>query len=363
MPVLFDPWLARSVARRVAGRDGVTGSYLHDRLARDLDRAIPRAEKLVAQATGIRPPSPARWKVIDRAQWADANISGMIELLRPLAEKLGERSKRLPLPIRMAQRAVISVEVGALLGYVARRVLGQYDLVVAAGGRRKDRSGDGVLYFVATNLVETERRFGFVPEDFALWVAVHEITHRFQFAGVPWLREHFLKLVHEYLESVDLDARSLAARLASAAARLASRETPPEERNPVYLLASEDQRARVDRIQALMAVIEGHGNYVMDEVGAREIPSFSRMRAVFERRRAQQNALQRAISHAIGLEMKLRQYELGQTFCNEVAAQAGSDALARIWESPAALPTLAELRAPETWLARLSGPASELAPA
>lgn len=363
MPVLFDPWLARSVARRVAGRDAVHGSYLHDRLARDLAEAIPRAEELVAGATRIPPPSPAGWKVINRAEWADANITGMAELLRPLAEKVGDRASRLPVPVRVAQRVLISVEIGALLGYVARRVLGQYDLVVAAGGRRRARSDDGVLYFVATNLVETERRFGFVPEEFALWVALHEITHRFQFAGVPWLRSHFLTLVHEYLDSIDLDARTWAARIAAAARRLASRETPPEERNPVYLLASPEQRERVDRIQALMAVIEGHGNHVMDAVGAREIPSFERMRAVFEHRRAQQNAVQRAISHAIGLEMKLRQYELGQSFCAEVVAQAGEDALSQIWSAPEALPTLAELRAPETWLARISAPASERAPA
>ncbi|HEX2240660.1 MAG TPA: zinc-dependent metalloprotease [Actinomycetota bacterium] len=363
MPVLFDPWLARSIARRVAGRDAVSGTYLHTRLARDLDSAIPRAEALVADATGIAPPSPANWKVIDRARWADANIAGMSELLKPLAEKLDARARNLPLPVRMGQRAIISVEIGLLLGYVARRVLGQYDLVFAAGGRRKDRGNDGVLYFVATNLVETERRFGFVPEEFALWVALHEVTHRFQFAGVPWLREHFLALVHSYLASLDLDARSLAARFGTAVSRLASKGTPPEERSPVYLFATDEQRERVDRLQALMAVIEGHGNYVMDTVGAREIPSFGRMRAVFEGRRAQQNALQRAISHAIGLEMKLRQYELGQKFCNEVAAQGGPDSLALIWSSPDALPTLAELRSPASWMARMSGAASERAPA
>jgi coenzyme F420 biosynthesis associated uncharacterized protein len=203
-------------------------------------------------------------------------------------------------------------------------------------------------------MVEMERRFSFVPADFALWVAAHEVTHRFQFAGVPWLQERFFSLVHSYLESLELDARGLARRLAGAGARLASRSTPTEERHPVYLLASEDQKARLDEIQALMAVVEGHGNFVMDAVGVEAIPSVRRMRGVFQRRRQQVGAVQRAINHVLGLEMKLRQYELGQSFCETVASRAGASALASLWISAGNLPTLQELKEPELWMRRVA---------
>ncbi|HVF52126.1 MAG TPA: zinc-dependent metalloprotease [Actinomycetota bacterium] len=364
---MIDPKIAASVARRVAGDEAPPNSYLLQRLHRDLERSIERSEELVAEASGIAPPTPVRWGLIDRAGWAEANIDGMTQLLAPIAEKLGrgpEHRSLLDWPVAFAQRGIVSAELGVLLGYMSRRVLGQYDVLIpedeaavgttpSSSGRRR-RKARPALYFVAPNLVETERRFSFVPEDFALWVTVHEVTHRFQFAGVPWLRERFFGLINSYLTSMDFDARSFADRLARAGRRLATRSAPPEERNPVYLLASDEQRAILDEIQALMAVVEGHGNFVMDMVGARSIPSFSRMRSTFDKRREQSTLLQRALNHVIGLEMKLRQYELGQRFCESVYATGGSAALAALWSSPEGLPTLAELQKPDAWLRRVA---------
>jgi coenzyme F420 biosynthesis associated uncharacterized protein len=346
---LIDPWIARSVARTLTGDGGISSSYLLDRLGRDLADAVPRSEALVAEVSGIATPPPVRWKIIDRAQWTDTNITSMTKLVAPLTERVGSRLDAAPAAIRVAQRALVSVEVGALLGYVSRRVLGQYDLLVP------ESDGDAaILYFVGPNMVDTERRFGFIPEEFALWVAVHEVTHRFQFDGVPWLRERFFTLVEKYFGTVELDARSLARRLREAVAKLASRSVPTEERNPVYLLASPEQRGIIDQIQTLMAVVEGHGNFVMDLVGRREIPSFPRMRALFERRRAQTSRFQRAFNHVIGIEMKLRQYELGRAFCDAVVERGGPGALAHLWTSEDEFPTLAELREPSLWLRRVA---------
>jgi coenzyme F420 biosynthesis associated uncharacterized protein len=354
---LIEPVIARAVARRLAGDGGLRDSYMLERLTTDLATAVPRSEELVAEASGIPTPPPVRWGVIDRSAWAEANIDGLATLLAPLGEKLGKRLEAAPPGVRLAQRGVISAEVGVLLGYVSRRVLGQYDILVPedgeAGGGRATQSR-GPLLFVGPNIVETERRFSFVPREFALWVALHEVTHRFQFAGVPWLRERFFTLVRSYMDGTDLDARKLAARLRSAGTRLLSPRTPPEEKNPMYLLASPEQRATLDQLQALMAVVEGHGNYVMDTTGATVIPSFGRMRRVFQARREQVGAVQRVIHHLIGLEMKFRQYEMGQRFCDAVAAAEGPAALGHLWADPGNMPTLAELREPRRWLVRVA---------
>jgi coenzyme F420 biosynthesis associated uncharacterized protein len=361
MARLIDPTIARIVARRMAGGPRLTGPAPTDRLEQDLGAAVLLSERLVAEASGIPEPAPVEWGLIDRAEWAEANIAGMASLLRPLADKVDRRMESAPLSVRLAQRAVVSIEVGVLLGYVSRRVLGQYDLLVPDTGtsrRGRERRGrstnGGMLYFVAPNIIETQRRFGFVPRDFALWVALHEVTHRFQFDGVPWLRARFLDLVNDYLSSVNLDIRSLSGRLAAAARTLLSSNVPPEEKNPAYLLASDEQREVLNGIQALMAVVEGHGNFVMDTIGARVIPSFAQMRGVFERRREQTRGLQRAIQYVIGLEMKLRQYELGQRFCERVVEVAGAAALSKLWIGPDNLPAMPELREPERWLARVA---------
>ena len=341
--------MALAVAKRFTGDGSLTDSYLMERLHRDLEVAVPRAEDLVEEASGIPRPAPVRWEIIDRARWVEANVRGMTQLLGPLADRLGKRLDSVPWPARIAQRTAVSVEVGVLLGFVSRRVLGQYDLLVT-----EDDKGAAPLYFVGPNLVETERRHGFVPDDFSLWVAVHEVTHRFQFEGVPWLRPRFLHLVHSYLGSVELDAKGLAQRLRTAARKMISKDTPVEERNPIYLLASDEQRSLLDQIQSLMAVVEGHGNYVMDSVGEAVIPSFRRMRHVFQRRRQQTSRLQRLLNQAIGLEMKMRQYEVGQQFCETVARIGGPGALAQLWTDPDRFPTMNELREPEKWLNRVA---------
>jgi coenzyme F420 biosynthesis associated uncharacterized protein len=346
---LIEPRIAAAVARGLAGDSSLKGSYLLERLDRDLAKAVPRAERLVAEESGIPAPPPARWSVIDRATWADHNIKSMSVMLAPLADRLASRTAALPLPARLAQKAVVSVEVGALLGFISRRVLGQYDLLVPD----QELKG-GAVYFVGPNLVETERKLGFVPEEFALWVALHEITHRFQFEGVPWLRKRFLDLVHRYLSSVDVDAKGLRQRLTGAVRRLTARDVPLEEKSPMYLFASDAQRELLDEIQALMTVVEGHGNYVMDAVGSRVIPSFERMRHIFNLRRRQMTRVQRAVTYAIGLEMKMRQYEVGQKFCEAVVASGGDEALARLWADESRFPSLREIKEPELWLERVA---------
>jgi coenzyme F420 biosynthesis associated uncharacterized protein len=360
MTKLIEPRLATAVARRFAGDRGRQGSYLVDRLTRDLEVCVPRSEELVAEASGIPPPAPVRWAVIDRGTWAETNIHSMTTMLSPIADKVAAQLQSSPLPMRLAQQAVVSTEVGVLLGYVSRRVLGQYDLLVPEPEpqkyprRRKRGTNGAALLFVGTNMVETEQRFGFIPEEFTLWVAVHEVTHRFQFEGVPWLRPKFLGLVREYLESVELGPKTLTERLKTATRRLMSRSTPPEEKNPAYLFSTDEQRVLLDQIQALMAVVEGHGNYVMDSVGAEVIPSFKRMRHVFEGRRQQQRLVQRVLSQVLGLEMKMRQYELGQRFCEAVVEREGDAALRRLWDDQSQLPSMTELRDPQLWLRRVA---------
>ncbi len=351
MAKLIEPRVAVAVARRVANDPARSSIDLRPLITR-LDSAVPRAEALVAEVSGIPSPPPVRWDVISRARWVEANVSSLVKMLKPLADKVAARLAATPWPLRMAQRGVVSVELGVLLGYISRRVLGQYDVLVPdEPGRGR---GGAPLYFVGVNLLETQRRLDFVPDDFALWVAVHEVTHRYQFAGVPWLKPHFFGLLEGYLASVEIDSRVLSQRLATAARRVISGRVPPEERNPVYLLASDEQKAALNRIQALMAVVEGHGNFVMDAAGSSEIPSFQKMRAAFEGRRKQTNVVQRIVNNVIGLEMKLRQYELGQAFCEHVAQRAGRDALAHLWASPDHIPSLDELRSPELWLKRVA---------
>src|SRR5262249_31256721 len=196
--------LAERVAVRVAGREPLASSYHYARLAADFDELTAQAEDLVQRATGLVSTSgPARARVVDRADWVRANLASFGRMLRPLTDRMAQRNDErkgaMTLVSEVSRRAA-AVEVGALLGWMGTRVLGQYDLLIIEDEHPEDQD---IVYYVGPNVLALEKRFGFPPREFRLWLALHEVTHRAQFTGVPWLRGHFLSLVNQALEAGD----------------------------------------------------------------------------------------------------------------------------------------------------------------
>ena len=199
-PVAWD--LAERVAVRVAGREPFSESYHYASLQPDFDEFTAQAEELVAAETGLRSlAGPARARVTDRSGWIRANLASFQRLLRPLTERIAPRMTG---PIAPVSRSIAGAEVGALLGWMSTRVLGQYDLLITEG---EDDADQDLVYYVGPNVLSLEKRYGFPPREFRLWLALHEVTHRAQFTGVPWMREHFLGLVHGTLGAVDPDPK------------------------------------------------------------------------------------------------------------------------------------------------------------
>ena len=346
-PEPVDWRLAERVARGIAGRDAFAGSYLASSLHTDFAAATAEAEHAVAEYTGLRSPDTATAEVVDRNGWVAANVRSMQRMLEPLTDRFAHKMGRNPLaPVG---RRVAGTELGILLGYVAQRVLGQYDLLVPDddGGSTDDR-----VYYVGANVLGLEKRYAFRPGDFRLWIALHEVTHRAQFTGVPWLRDYFLAQVHELVGGIEPDPGVFFAAAGRAADAIRNGRSPVDERGIVGLFASEDQRLAMDRMQALMSLLEGHGNAVMNQLGARMVDGQERMANVLSARRNARGAT--ALLHRlIGLEMKLRQYEVGEAFVEAVTQEAGFRSLDAAWVGPENLPTLAEFAAPTDWLARV----------
>jgi putative hydrolase len=118
------------------------------------------------------------------------------------------------------------------------------------------------------------------------------------------------------------------------------------------LTLGEDRWQLVDRMQAVMSLVEGHAEHTMDAIGAEVLPSLPSLRAAMTRRRQERGLPWRVLERLLGLEMKLRQYEVGRRFCDAVVEEGGPHALARAWTGPEALPSASELQAPAAWLAR-----------
>jgi coenzyme F420 biosynthesis associated uncharacterized protein len=339
---VLDPALTQRIAELVAGADG-RGTPLPG----DLPALCADARRRVESYTGLRPaqglPAP---ESVDRPTWIAANIASIGALLDPVADRIGDGLGILRGPARTAIGALVSAEAGVLTGYLSQRVLGQYDLALL------DPDRPARLLFVAPNIAAARERLEVDGEELLAWIVFHEVTHAVQFGGVPWLRGHVAGLLRELLETleVSVDARALL--------RLPAREDlraladAVREGGLIAAVVGPERRAVLDRLQVVMAVIEGHAEHVMDVVGAEALRSLPELRAALDRRRRERPPALRLLDRLIGLDAKMRQYEDGKRFCDAVVAHAGPAALHRVFDGPERLPTAAELADPAAWVSR-----------
>lgn len=350
MAAAVDWELAGRFAARVAGREPFAQSYHVDSLAPDFEEFTAQAEELVAIETGLRSfAGPARGRVTDRKGWIDANVASFQRLLRPLLDTFGDRLGQGPLAPITGRAAAL--EVGAMLGWMSTRVLGQYDLLIIEDENPQDQD---IVYYVGPNVLATEKLYAFPPREFRLWLALHEVTHRAQFTGVPWMREHFLGLVDQMLDAVEPDPARFVEAIDRVAGAVMARRNPLDDGGVMALIASDEQRQVLEQVSGLMSLLEGHGDVTMDRAGAALIPSAARFSNVLRARRQSAKGLARLLQQLIGLEAKLAQYQQGEAFIDVVETAGGQALLERAWEQPSNLPTIAEIREPSTWIDRLA---------
>ncbi|MEU6880108.1 zinc-dependent metalloprotease [Streptomyces sp. NPDC046712] len=299
--------------------------------------------------------------VVDRAGWVRANVAGFRELLSPLLDKMQERRSNTPggTMLGAVGGKVTGVELGMLLSFLASRILGQYETFAPA--TRELPAGDnggGRLLLVAPNIVHVERELAVAPHDFRLWVCLHEETHRTQFTAVPWLRDHLQGEIQSFLGATEVDPSTVVERLREAAQAFVGGRPEGEEGEPapslVELVQTPEQREILGRLTAVMSLLEGHADYVMDGVGPQVVPSVAEIREKFQQRRARgASRLDLALRKLLGLDAKLRQYRDGERFVRAVVDQVGMDGFNRVWTSPNTLPTKAEIAEPADWVARV----------
>ena len=336
--------VARRVGATLAGRrPAAQDSSLVD----DFAEFTPLAEQLVEAETGLRSQrGRATAEVVDRAAWVNMNVASYGRLLRPLTDRL---AGRLSGPAAPATRAIAGAELGAMLGWMSTRVLGQYDALLPDD----DSAGGDVVYYVGPNILALEQRHGFPPRQFRLWIALHEVTHRAQFTGVPWMQAHFRSLVDAILGAIAPDPKQMLDGLRRAAAAVREGRNPLDDGGLVALLAGPEQHEVLQRVQGLMSLLEGHGDVTMDRAGAEHIPLSGLFSETLRVRRQTRPGVAKVVQQLIGLEAKMKQYEAGEKFVAAVEQAGGPQLLARVWERAENLPTLPEIRRPELWLERV----------
>jgi uncharacterized protein (DUF2342 family) len=325
-------------------------------------------------------------ELVDRPGWIAANLKSMRPLLAPITEPIGGGKGPFAGPLRSVTGLLMGVQVGALTGMLSQRVLGQYDLALL------DETVTPRLLLLAPNLAAAARTLGVDRDELVLWVSIHEITHAVQFAGAPWLRDYLGGMLKELIEGLQVTISggssddeatddsttggggngrrgggwvpSLGGWASNLPDAAELREMVERARRGelLRLTLGEDRWQLVERMQAAMSLIEGHAEHVMDAVGADVLPSLPRLRAAMNHRRETRGLPWRVLERLLGLELKLRQYELGRRFCDAVVDAGGPQALALAWRGPDALPTPAELEQPSLWIARVPGAGGDAEP-
>lgn len=333
--------LAVRIGRRVAGDGPEVTREDAAAVVAELRADAERSTGLVRDYTGMADSDPdaasAPVVVVDRGGWVQANADGFATALAPVIDKLADKT-----PSRAAQavgRRVTGVEAGVVLGFLAGKVLGQFDPFFAPTGR---------LLLVAPNIVHVERELGVDPHDFRLWVCLHEETHRVQFTATPWLGEHLMGEMRTLADS--LEPTSL---FDDGGARLVAALRGRGDQSVMDLIGGPEQQEIVDRVTGVMSLLEGHADVVMDGVGPGVIPSVKDIRKRFNRRRQGAGPGDRLLRRLLGMDAKMAQYRDGAKFVRAVVATAGMAELNAVWERPGNLPSKAEIADPSAWISRV----------
>ena len=352
--------LARQIAvasAASAGEDDEPGE--EDR--HGFEEAARVAELQVASFTGLEPPSDvAAVRAVRRAEWIGANVDGLRPLLEPAAEKLGAavtdaQKQAMPedAPPMAAQLMsqmsplLLGAQVGSVLGFLAQHVLGQYDIAVP-------RAGHGTVLFVAPNIGAFGRDWSLDRTEFRTWVALHEVTHRFEFSR-SWTLPRFRDLLDDFLSTIRIDVEGLQRRLETL--------DPQDPEGMQQMLEGEDalfgtvlddeQRIKLGRIQAFMAAAEGYADHVMHGIGRTLLKTYGQIEEAMRRYRESEST-DPVFERLLGIEMKREQYALGRRFCDTVEERTDEQTLAKMWDSADALPSLPELDEPTLWLSRIA---------
>ena len=266
---------------------------------------------------------------VGRRQWVRFNI----RIFRQMFEPLEGLQELIPgsLILNFGQKGLTRY-LGLMLGLLARRVLGQYDPALL--GREPVETSSLIL--VEPNLQVWARKDKLPVDELRRWLAMHEMTHAWEFRAHPWLQSYLEGLLKQVLVGGLSDGR---------------RPSRLELIRTLTVGVGQQWKA-IAKVQAVMSLLEGYCNLVMNDVGRRELPHFALLEGAYRRRQGERTALERAFLRLTGLEMKMRQYVLGERFCREVRDAGGRELLARVWEGPAWLPTMAEIQRPRLFIER-----------
>jgi coenzyme F420 biosynthesis associated uncharacterized protein len=344
----------RDVAFRTSGRAAAMSPWTYRKLQTSYEEMVHRVEDPIAAYTGSHlPDTGAKVSVMGRHEWIEANVANFRDLFDPVEEMYRELALNTTVIVpglsQLSQLAVSS-QIGLLIGYLSRRVLGQYDMSVL--GREPMPSGR--LYFVQENIGAVEAELGLPPAEFRTWIVLHETTHAHEFEVHPWVRDYMNNTLRDYLDCI-LDEVKRASGNGGSATTMVARlfDNLRSGRSLLESVMSPRQQRYMNQLQALMCLMEGYSNHIMNKVGKKIMPHFDDIQKRVESRQKEQGQIEKLFLRLTGLSMKMEQYKLGEKFVDQVVERRGIHFANRAFEGPENLPSMSEVLDPDEWIARM----------
>lgn len=350
---LFDWERVQDMANRTSGRMPISNPWVARKLRSSYEEMVQTAEGPIAAYTGTNLPSAGTSvQVVNRREWIAANVANFRYLFEPVEEiysEVGSRGSIVPGMAQLSQLAVSS-QIGLLLGYLSQRVLGQYDMSLLG----KEPITTGKLYFVEQNIESIARSLEIPGEEFRLWIVLHESTHAHEFECFPWLRDYMNHTLRAYLDCILQEVRRSSSGSGLGATLLPRMvENLRSGRSILESVMTPRQQEYMNHMQALMCLVEGYSNHVMNAVGRQVMPHYQEIKKAMDSRQKERSQAEKLFLKLTGLSMKMEQYRLGEQFVDRVVEARGIQFINRAYDGPDSLPTMDEVLHPERWIARL----------
>ncbi len=320
-------------------------------LRRSVDDALPWAGRI----TGL--PGPARSAALN----AEILVVDRAGLMTASAAWLRGLTGALPMPdAGPASRALATGQVGVALGYLSTRVLGQVLPRLDDPASGDVTRPDARLLLVAPNVLAFQRRFDLDVLDLPAWVALHEAVHLVQLSAAPWLAQRLTDRMRLVIGALVAAVRNADAGRTEPDEQSDEQDERDEQPDgpPLGDLLTAPGREHLTRLVALLTLLEGHADAVLDAVEPGRMPSVHRLRAVLSRTprsygRGLSTGPGALLGRLIGLDAKETQYADGAAFARAVIARVGHKGLNTVWAAPDNLPLPDEIARPEQWIERL----------
>ena len=289
--------------------------------------------------------------VVGREEWAALELAAMRPYVERLAMKLipqltpGAAGQGLLQGMgSMMAPLLFGVQIGFLVGHLCRDVMSKFDLCLPRGDLTRP-------YFVYANIVQFEDELELDPQQFRLWLALHEVAHHAQFKTHPWMAAHLEHLLQRFVDGAEVNAPDLL--------DLMSGVSDPEELNRLIekpeellpMLISSSQQDAMLQMQNLLAVIEGHADWLVETAGRKLLVDFDKMREGINRRRVEKSSSERMLQRLLGIDLPWDRYSEGVSF---IKALAQAEQIGPLLASAENLPTAEELQTPSKWITRVA---------